>query len=77
MTGPITNITFKQAVSKTTDLNTHGMVPVINFTKPWAAFPAYQRLFNRTVVFSTIKNGKVVPLTTGFQDVSNLALGKQ
>jgi ABC-type branched-subunit amino acid transport system substrate-binding protein len=77
MTGPITNNTFKQAVSTTTDLDTHGMVPVINFTKPWTGFPAFQRLFNRTVVFSTIKNGKVVPLTTSFEDVSNLALGKQ
>jgi ABC-type branched-subunit amino acid transport system substrate-binding protein len=77
MSGPISNMTFKQAVAKTTDLDTHGMVPVINFTKPWNAFPAFQRLFNRTVVFSTIKNGKVVPLTTSFEDVSNLALGKK
>jgi branched-chain amino acid transport system substrate-binding protein len=77
MTGPINNMTFKQAVAKTTNLDTHGMVPVINFTKPWTAFPAFNRLFNRTVVFSTIKNGKVVPLTTNFEDVSNLALGKQ
>jgi hypothetical protein len=53
------------------------MVPVIDFTKPWTANPPLRRLFNRTVVFSTIKNGKVVPLTTNFEDVSNLALGKQ
>jgi hypothetical protein len=33
-------------------------------------------LFNRSVVFSVLKNGKVVPLTTEFEDVSNLALGK-
>jgi branched-chain amino acid transport system substrate-binding protein len=77
MSGPINNLTFKQAVSKTTNLDTHGMVPVINFTKPWTAFPAFARLFNRTVVYSTIKNGKVVPLTTSFEDVSNLALGKK
>jgi ABC-type branched-subunit amino acid transport system substrate-binding protein len=77
MTGPITNLTFKAAASKTTDLDTHGMVPVINFTKPWNAFSAFRRLFNRTVVYSTIKNGKVVPLTTTFEDVSNLALGHQ
>jgi len=39
MTGPINNMTFKQAVAKTTNLDTHGMVPVVNFTKPWTAFP--------------------------------------
>jgi branched-chain amino acid transport system substrate-binding protein len=77
MSGSITNVTFKQAVAKTTNLDTHGMVPVIDFTKPWTAFPAFARLFNRTVVFSTIKNGKVVPLTTSFEDVSNLALGRK
>jgi ABC-type branched-subunit amino acid transport system substrate-binding protein len=77
MSGPINNLTFKDAVAKTTSLDTHGMVPVIDFTKPWTAFPAFSRLFNRTVVYSTIKNGKVVPLTTTFEDVSNLALGKQ
>jgi ABC-type branched-subunit amino acid transport system substrate-binding protein len=77
MSGQIDNLTFKSAVSKTTNLDTHGMVPVIDFTKPWTAFPAFQRLFNRTVVYSTIKDGKVVPLTTSFEDVSNLALGKK
>jgi branched-chain amino acid transport system substrate-binding protein len=77
MSGPITAKTFKAAVAKTTHLDTHGMLPVIDFTKPWTANPAFTRLFNRTVVFSTVKNGKVVPLTTNFQDVSNLALGKK
>ncbi len=37
----------------------------------------FKRLFNRTVVFSTIKDGKVVPLTTEFEDVGDLALGKK
>lgn len=68
---------FKDQASKTSSLDTHGMVPVIDFTKEWTANPPYRRLFNRTVVFSTIKNGKVVPLTTNFEDVSNLALGKK
>jgi hypothetical protein len=53
------------------------MLPVIDFTKPWTANPSFKRLFNRTVVFSTIKNGKVVPLTTKFEDIGNLALGKK
>ena len=77
MRGDITAASFKDAVSKTTNLDTGGMVPPIDFTKPWTENPSLARLFNRTVVFSTIKNGKVVPLTTEFEDVSNLALGKQ
>ena len=75
MSGDITNATFKDAVKQTTDLDTGGMVPVIDFTKPWLANPPLRRLFNRTVVFSTIKGGEVVPLTTNFEDVGNLALG--
>ena len=33
-----------------------------------------QRLFNRSVVYSQLENGKVVPLTTEFEDVGDLAL---
>jgi ABC-type branched-subunit amino acid transport system substrate-binding protein len=69
--------TFAEQASKTTALDTKGMVPVIDFTKEWDEFPAFKRLFNRTVVFSTIKDGKVVPLTEEFEDVSDLALGKK
>jgi ABC-type branched-subunit amino acid transport system substrate-binding protein len=69
--------TFMDQVNKTTNLDTKGMVPVIDFTKPWTENPPFARLFNRTVVYSTIKDGKVVPLTTNFEDVSNLALGKK
>jgi ABC-type branched-subunit amino acid transport system substrate-binding protein len=77
MSGDITAATFLDAVSKTTALDTNGMVPVIDFTKEWTDLPDLRRLFNRTVVFSTVKDGKVVPLTTEFEDVSSLALGKK
>jgi hypothetical protein len=60
---------------KTTNLDTKGMLPVIDFTKPWTENPPFARLFNRTAVYSTIKDGKVVPLTTQFEDVGQLALG--
>ena len=53
------------------------MVPVLDFTKEWTeGLKGYQRLFNRSVVFSKLENGKVVPLTTDFEDVGNLANGK-
>lgn len=73
----IDSASFLAQAAKTTDLDTKGMVPTIDFTKEWTENPDYKRLFNRTVVFSTVKNGKVVPLTTEFEDVSNLALGKK
>jgi ABC-type branched-subunit amino acid transport system substrate-binding protein len=69
--------TFLEQAAKTSKLDTKGMVPVIDFTKPWNENPPFRRLFNRTVVFSTIKDGKVVPLTTDFEDVGDLALGKK
>jgi len=75
--GDINAQTFMDQAAKTTDLDTKGMVPVIDFTKEWTENPPFKRLFNRSVVFSTIKNGKVVPLTTEFEDVSDLALGKK
>jgi ABC-type branched-subunit amino acid transport system substrate-binding protein len=75
--GDITADSFKAQAAKTTNLDTGGMVPVIDFTKEWTANPPFKRLFNRSVVFSTIKDGKVVPLTTEFEDVGDLALGKK
>ena len=38
--------------------------------------PGYSRLFNRSVVYSKLENGKVVPVDNEFVDVSDLALGK-
>ena len=77
ITGDITADSFFKAASTTTKLDLDGMVPVLDFTKEWTdGLKGYQRLFNRSVVFSTLKNGKVVPLTTDFEDVSNLAVGK-
>lgn len=75
--GDVDNASFLEQAAKTTNLDTKGMVPVIDFTKEWTENPDYKRLFNRTVVFSTVKDGKVVPLTTEFEDVSDLALGKK
>jgi branched-chain amino acid transport system substrate-binding protein len=75
--GQVTSKAFMDAAAKTTDLKMGGMVPDIDFTKEWTANPPYRRLFNRSVVFSTIKNGKVVPLTTQFEDVSAAALGQK
>ena len=59
-------------------LDLNGMVPVLDFTKEWTdGLEGYNRLFNRSVVYSKLENGKVVPLTTEFEDVSDLALGQR
>jgi ABC-type branched-subunit amino acid transport system substrate-binding protein len=68
---------FMDAASKTTNLKMDGMVPDIDFTKEWSANPPYKRLFNRSVVFGTVKDGKIQPLTTDFQDMTAPALGKK
>ena len=74
--GPINNASFFATASKA-KLNLPGMIPRIDFTKEWTnGIPGLNRLFNRTVIFSKIHNGQVVPLTNKFEDVTNLALGK-
>ena len=74
--GDITAESFYEAASATTSLDLNGMVPVLDFTQEWTdGLEGYNRLFNRSVVFSQLEDGKVVPLTTEFEDVSDLAIG--
>ncbi len=74
--GDITAASFYEAANTTTNLDLNGMVPPIDFTKEWAdGLEGYNRLFNRSVVYSTLENGKVVPLGTDFEDVGDLAMG--
>jgi hypothetical protein len=76
MKGPITNATFLAAASKA-KINLPGIVPPIDYSKPWTAGPpGYQRVFNQGVTFQKLDNGKVVPLTTNFTDVANPTIGK-
>jgi branched-chain amino acid transport system substrate-binding protein len=78
MKGPITATTFNKAAS-TAKVNLPGMIPPIDFSKPWNTLggpKGYDRIFNKSVVFSKVVNGKVVPLTNTFLDVSKLAEGK-
>ncbi len=74
--GDITAESFFEAASNTSNLDLDGMVPNLDFTQEWSdGLDGYQRLFNRSVVFSTLESGKVVPLTTDFEDVGALATG--
>jgi branched-chain amino acid transport system substrate-binding protein len=73
--GEITAESFYEAASATSNLDLNGMVPVLDFTQEWTdGLDGYQRLFNRSVVYSQLEDGKVVPLTTEFEDVGDLAL---
>ncbi len=75
--GDITAASFYEAANTTTSLDLNGMVPVLDFTQEWTdGLEGYNRLFNRSVVFSELDNGVVVPLTTEFEDVGDLATGK-
>lgn len=74
--GPITGKSFLQLAGRTKVLNLHGMLPVLNLTKPWVTGPpGWTRLFNRSVVYSKFKNGRLVPLSSKFVDVSKAANG--
>jgi len=74
--GDITAEAFFEAASNTSNLDLDGMVPNLDFTQEWTdGLEGSQRLFNRSVVFSTLDDGKVVPLTTEFEDVGALATG--
>jgi ABC-type branched-subunit amino acid transport system substrate-binding protein len=74
--GEVTAASFFEAASNTTALDLDGMVPVLDFTQEWTdGLPGYTRLFNRSVVYSQLDNGKVIPLDDNFVDVSDLAMG--
>ena len=78
MKGPITAETFQKAAATAT-VNLPGMIPPIDFSKPWnktGGPKGYDRIFNHSVVYAKVSGGKIVPLTTSFEDVTNLAEGK-
>jgi ABC-type branched-subunit amino acid transport system substrate-binding protein len=77
MKGEINNETFLETV-KTAKVNLPGLVPPINFANPWGKDggpPEFSREMNRCAVFSEFKEGKLVPASTSFEDVSELAGG--
>lgn len=74
--GEVTAESFYEAASNTSALDLNGMVPVLDFTTEWTdGLPGYSRLFNRSVVYSMLDNGQVVPVDNEFVDVSDLAVG--
>jgi hypothetical protein len=77
MKGPINNKTFVEAASKTTKLDTKGLIPVLNFTEEWTGgLEGFGRLFNRSAAFAKYEDGEVVPYTEDLYDATELMLGK-
>jgi ABC-type branched-subunit amino acid transport system substrate-binding protein len=76
VSGEVTAKAFMDAAAQTSNLDMEGMVPTLDYTKEWTENPPYRRLVNHGVVFSQVKDGKIQPLTTEFEDVSDAALGK-
>ena len=74
--GDVTPTSFFEAASNTSNLDLNGMVPVLDFTQEWTdGLPGYARLFNRSVVYSQLSNGEVIPVDNEFFDVGDLAMG--
>jgi len=76
MKGPITNKTFLEAASKTTELDTGGLVPTLNLTEEWNGVKGFSRLFNRAASFAKYENGEVVPYSEDLYDATELMEGK-
>jgi ABC-type branched-subunit amino acid transport system substrate-binding protein len=77
MKGEIDNETFLKA-AETAKIDLPGMVPPLNMAENWGKTggpEGFERLVNRCVVFSEFKEGKLVPASTEFEDVSEIAGG--
>jgi ABC-type branched-subunit amino acid transport system substrate-binding protein len=71
--GKITNVSFLAAANRAGALDLGRMVGgTLNFAKPWKGFGGQlPRLFNRTVYFDVIKNGKLTPAAVKPLDMTN------
>jgi ABC-type branched-subunit amino acid transport system substrate-binding protein len=77
--GNVDNETFLKAAA-TAKIDLPGMVPPLNMAENWGKTggpEGFERLVNRCVVFSEFKEGKLVPASTEFEDVSEIAGGTQ
>ncbi len=71
ISGDINNQTFLEAANKTTKLDSNDMIPELDLTKPYTGFGGgLPRVFNRTVFFDVIKDGKLTPLDDKAYDMT-------
>jgi hypothetical protein len=68
---PINNETVLAQFQKTQDVQTDGLLAPVNTSAPWTV-DDFPRMFNRSLVFETIKDGKLTALENGkFNDLSD------
>ena len=71
MDGEIDNNTFIEAANATTALDTGGMIGVLDLTEAYTGFGGtFPRIFNRTVFFDTVQDGKLVPFDDQAYDMT-------
>jgi len=74
--GPITNASFLKAASHAKAVSSDGILPVIDFAKPWTSGPAgEERSFNCGITYQKLENGKWVQLYNRFQNANLLTEG--
>jgi hypothetical protein len=67
----ISNLTFLDAANKTSKLDTNGMIGDLDLTKPYTGFGGtFPRIFNRTVFFDVVKDGKLTALDDKAYDMT-------
>lgn len=69
--GDIDNNTFIDAANATTELDTGGMIGVLDLTQPYTGFGgAFPRVFNRTVFFDVASGGELTALDDQAYDMT-------
>jgi ABC-type branched-subunit amino acid transport system substrate-binding protein len=77
MEGEITNETFLEAASSATAVDTGGMVPVLDFTQEWTGMDGqFPRVFNRSVAYDVIRDGKLAPINNELYDMTEAVDGR-
>ena len=77
MDGEITNQTFLEAANKATEVDTGGMVPVLDLTQPYTGFGGqFPRIVNRSVFYDVIEDGELRAADDRSYDMTNPIDGK-
>jgi branched-chain amino acid transport system substrate-binding protein len=74
--GEITSSSFLEALKKATKVETAGLTPAINFSKPFPS-PELSALYNTSVTFEKVKNGEITWPDEEFHDMGPAYLKAQ
>jgi ABC-type branched-subunit amino acid transport system substrate-binding protein len=74
--GEITSSSFLEALEKASKVETGGVTPPIDFTKPFPS-PEFSALYNTSVTFEEVKNGEITWPDEEFHDMGPVYLEAQ